>query len=98
MLDFFSFNAALLVFFTSRCGPPPNLTFLSLNLTLKAFAPIVEKLLVRLLLAAFREVKNHMSAPMPNAIMATVMPVRKRLLLMLRQESLTVSLKVITHY
>ena len=98
MLDFFSFKADLLVFSTSRWPPPPKRIFLSLYLTLKALAPIVEKLLVRLLLAAFKEVKNHINAQIPNAIIATVMPVLKRLLLMLRHESLMVSLKVIALY
>ena len=95
MLEFFSFNTALFFFTTSRCLPPPKRTFLSLNRILKALAPIVEKLLVRLLLAALKDVKNHIKAQIPNAIMATVIPVLKRLLLIFRQDNFMVSFKVI---
>jgi C4-type Zn-finger protein len=56
---------------------------------------MVEKLVVRLLLAAFMEVMISINAKIPNAIMATVMAVRNLLPEILRQESATVSLKVI---
>ena len=93
-MEFFSLSEDLLVFTTSLCLPPPKRIFLSLNRMLNALAPMVEKLLVRLLLAAFNEVKNHIKAQIPNAMIATVIPVLKRLLLIFFQDNFMVSLKV----
>jgi hypothetical protein len=56
---------------------------------------MVEKLVVRLLLAALMEVMIRINAKMPNAIMATVIAVRNLLPEILRQDKATVSLKVI---
>jgi hypothetical protein len=57
-------------------------------------APIVEKLVVRLLLAACIEVMIRINAKIPNAIMATVMAVRNLLPEIFRQDNASVSLKV----
>jgi hypothetical protein len=56
---------------------------------------MVEKLVVRLLLAALMEVMISINAKMPNAIMATVMAVLNLLPEILRQDNASVSLKVI---
>jgi hypothetical protein len=56
---------------------------------------MVEKLVVRLLLAAFMEVMIRINAKMPNAIIATVMAVLNLLPEILRQDNASVSLKVI---
>jgi len=55
---------------------------------------MVEKLVVKLLLAALMEVMININAKMPNAMMATVIAVRNLLPAILRQESASVSLKV----
>ena len=55
---------------------------------------MVEKLVVRLLLAALIEVMISIKAKIPNAIIATVIAVRNLLPAILRQESAIVSLKV----
>ena len=55
---------------------------------------MVEKLVVRLTLAALMAVTIMIKAKMPKAIMATVKPVRSLLPEILRQESANVSLKV----
>lgn len=69
--------------------------FLSLYLRLKELAPMVEKLVVRLLLAAWIAVMMSINAKMPSAIIATVIAVRNLLPEILRHESESVSLKVI---
>lgn len=94
MLLFFSLKADLLVLVFSRCRPPPIRMFLSLKRRLKELAPMVEKLVVRLLLAALIEVMMRINAKIPRAMMATVIEVRNLLPAMFRQESASVSLKV----
>ena len=54
---------------------------------LNAFEPIVEKLEVRLLLAAFIAVMIRIRANMPNAIMIMVMEVLNLLPLMFLQDN-----------
>jgi hypothetical protein len=56
---------------------------------------MVEKLVVRLLLAACIEVMIRINAKIPNAMIATVIAVRNLLPEILRHESASVSLKVI---
>lgn len=68
--------------------------FRSLNLRLNELAPMVEKLVVRLLLAALMEVMISINAKMPNAMMVTVIAVLNLLPEIFRQESASVSLKV----
>jgi hypothetical protein len=67
----------------------------SLNLILKELEPIVEKLEVRLLLAALMEVMIRINAKMPKAMIAIVIAVRNLFPAILRQDSDNVSLKVI---
>jgi hypothetical protein len=81
-LDFFVINDLRLDFFALPSLCPPNCTFRSLYRMLKAFAPMVEKLFVRLWLTASTAVMIAIRAIMPNAMITTVMPVRNRLLFM----------------
>jgi hypothetical protein len=60
-------------------APLPKETFRSLNLMLKALAPMVEKLSLRLVFIASMAVMMPTKAMIPNAMMATVMPVRSLL-------------------
>jgi hypothetical protein len=57
---------------------------------------MVEKLVVRLLLAALIEVMMRINAKIPNAMMATVIAVRNLLPEIFFQESASVSLKVMS--
>ena len=59
---------------------------------------MVEKLVVRLLLAALMAVMMRISAKMPSAMITTVMAVRNLLPVIFRQESEMVSEKVIGLY
>jgi hypothetical protein len=59
---------------------------------------MVEKLVVRLLLAACMHVMIRINAKMPKAIMTTVNEVRNLLPEIFRQESASVSLKVIDEF
>ena len=93
-----TFKADLLTLLLSLCLPPPIRIFLSLYLMLNELAPIVEKLVVRLALAACIEVIIPINAMIPKAIIATVMPVRNLLPEILRQERESVSLKVMSSY
>jgi hypothetical protein len=63
---------------------------------LNAFAPIVEKLLVKLLLAACMAVMMSISAKIPNAMMITVMDVRSLFPLIFFHESANESKLVIS--
>ena len=93
MLLFFSLKADLLVLALSLCRPPIRM-LRSLNLRLKELAPMVEKLVVRLTLAALIAVTIIINAKMPRAIIATVKPVRNLLPEIFRQDKASVSLKV----
>ena len=68
---------------------------LALYLRLKALAPIVEKLAVRLLLAALMAVIMRISAKIPSAIIITVMAVRNLLPLTFFHDNDSESLYVI---
>jgi hypothetical protein len=87
VLDFLVLRAVLVVCVACLRLLPPNCIFLSLKRMLKALAPIVEKLVVRLLLAALMAVIIRISAKMPSAIMITVMAVRNLFTLTFFQES-----------
>jgi len=77
---------------------PPICMFRSLKRKLNALAPIVEKLEVRLLLAACMAVMIRINANIPNAMITTVIAVRNLLPMILRQERESVSVKVIEKY
>jgi hypothetical protein len=72
----------------------PKLNCLSLYLMLKAFEPIVEKLLTKLLLAACMAVMIRINAKMPSAMITTVIAVRSLLPLMFFQDKLSKSIAV----
>lgn len=73
MFDFFSLKEDFFDFLAlSLPPPPPKFIFLSLYLILKAFAPIVEKLDVRLLLAALMAVIMRIKAKIPSAMITIV--------------------------
>lgn len=90
MLDFFSFKEDFfdfLVLSPPPPPPPPKFIFLSLYLILNEFAPIVEKLDVRLLLAALMAVMMSINAKIPRAMITIVMADRNLFPLILVQES-----------
>jgi hypothetical protein len=95
MLLFLSRKDDLLVFLVCLGGPPPIRKLRSLNRILKELEPIVEKLEVRLLLAALMEVMIRINAKIPKAMIAIVIAVRNLFPAILRQDSDNVSLKVI---
>ena len=76
----------------------PKLMFRSLYLILKAFEPMVEKLDVRLLLAALMAVIIRIRANMPKAMMMTVMEVLNLLPLMFLQDKDKISARCIEKY
>src|SRR6478752_8513828 len=84
--DFFSFRPRFFAFISSLPFPPKR-ALDSLKRILKALAPMDEKLSFRLWFIASIAVMIPISAMIPKAIMATVIPVRNLLLRTVRHAS-----------
>lgn len=94
VFDFFTFLE--LFVFDWVTSPPPMENLRSLKRMLKALAPMVEKLSLRLLFIASIAVIIPTRAIIPNAMMATVMPVLSLFPLIVLQANIKLSVIFMT--